>query len=201
MKSILKVGITGGIGVGKTTVSKIFQLLGIAIYNADERAKLLVVQNLDLRKSIIELVGNQAYLPNGNYNTTYIKQQIFSQKDLLTKLNQLIHPAVAIDFARWAIQQSSVYVLKEAALLVESGSYKDLDQLIVVTASMATRIERIQQRDQRSEVEINNIINYQLNDDDKISKSNFIVSNDNKTLLIPQVIAIDGQLRQFARYK
>ena len=201
MKSIFKVGITGGIGVGKTTVARVFQLLGIPLYNADERAKLLVVENFDLKKSIIELVGNQAYLPNGNYNITYIKQQIFSQKNLLSELNQLIHPAVAIDFERWAIQQSSVYILKEAALLVESGSYKDLDQLIVVTAPMATRIERIQQRDQRSVVEINKIINYQLNDDDKISKANFIISNDHQTLVIPQVLAIDGQLRQFARYE
>ena len=109
MKSILKVGITGGIGVGKTTVAKMFQLLGIALYNADERAKVLVTENLDLKKSIINLVGDEAYLPTGNYNTIYIKQQIFSHNNLLSELNQLIHPAVAIDFTDWVVQQSGAY--------------------------------------------------------------------------------------------
>ncbi len=198
MNKILTVGITGGIGVGKTTVAKVFTLLGVPLYNADERAKLLVHENLNLKKSIIELMGVQAYFPDGRYNTTHIKQQIFSNNILLNQLNQLIHPAVSVDFARWVSKQSGTYVLKEAALLVESGSYKELDWLIVVTAPMSIRLQRIQQRDCRSVEEINQIMTLQLGDDAKIAKANFTIANDNKILVIPQVLAIDEQLRQLA---
>lgn len=197
-ESIYKVGITGGIGVGKTTIAKVFQLLSIALYNADERAKLLVIENIILKNSIIQLLGNHAYEADGSYNRAFVAQKVFLEPLLLQQLNNLIHPAVASDFEAWCKRQSSPYILKEAALLVESGSYKALDKLVVVTAPLAIRVARVQHRDQRSLEEIQRIIDRQLTDEEKIAKADFIISNDDQSLVIPQVLAIDKQLGLFA---
>ena len=198
-EGIFKVGITGGIGVGKTTIAKIFHLLGIALYNADEQAKLLVTKNMELKDSILQLLGTQSYGEDGSYNRAFVAQKVFDQPLILQQLNSLIHPAVANDFETWCKNQSSTYVLKEAALLVESGSYKALDKLIVVTAPLAIRIARIEQRDQRSVEEIKSIIDRQLTDEKKIAEADFVISNDNHSLVIPQVLAIDAQLRLLSK--
>ena len=147
---MLQVGITGGIGSGKTTLARYFQEnYQIPLYQADLRAKYLMQQNPSLRSAISELLGPQAYLePQGDLNRPYIAKLIFAQPELKTKLEALVHPKVAQDYQTWLTEQvSSPYVLKEAALLFETGSYQDLDLVILVTAPQELRLQRVMSRD------------------------------------------------------
>ena len=195
MSKPISVGITGGIGAGKTLITKLFSLLNVPIYYADNRAKLLM--NTVLMDSIISLFGKESYI-NGSLNREHISSQVFSNKTALAKLNALVHPVVAADFKNWTTKQGSVkYVIKEAALLVESGSYKQLDALIVVTSPQKLRVNRIKLRDSfRTEKEITNIISNQSSDQVKIDLADYIVTNDEKRLIIPQVLEIDKKIRQ-----
>jgi dephospho-CoA kinase len=193
----LKIGITGGIGSGKTTVCKIFETLGIPVYYADERAKSLMTNDLELIKNIKILFGATAY-ENGILNRSHIAQIAFSDPQKLGQLNALVHPAVLRDGEIWQEAQGNVpYTLKEAALLFESGSYKQLDKIIVVTAPLEERIERVMQRDQvfREEVEVR--IAKQMSEEEKIKRADFIIKNDNAHPLIPQVLAIHKELSKF----
>ena len=192
----LKIGVTGGIGSGKTVVCDIFELLGVPVYNADAQAKLLMSRDSDVISAIRQNFGDMAYFDDGTLNTGYLSKHVFKQKDELKILNGIVHPAVGIDFDRWTAKQSGKpYVIKEAALLVETGSYKSLDHLVTVTAPASIRIERVLKRDpQRTKNDIENIMSNQLDDEDKISKSKFIIQNDGKTLIIPQVLQIHDYL-------
>lgn len=190
----IKVGITGGIGAGKSTVAKIFELLSVPVYDADSRAKALIVENMALRHAMINLLGTLAYTSDGQYDSVAVSKIVFEQPVLLQQLNKLVHPAVASDFQNWAAMQSAPYILKEAALLIESGSYLDLDYLIVVTAPEALRIKRVQLRDSRTQEQIKAITARQLPEKDKLEKADFVITNDDQNLVIPQVLAIDFQL-------
>ncbi len=196
MSKPLSVGITGGIGSGKTLVTKLFALLRVPIYYADNRAKILM--NTHLKELIKAAFGNKSYT-NGSLNRAYIASKVFENKAELEKLNAIVHPAVALDFKNWKNEHTTAkYVIKEAALLVESGSYKQLDKLIVVTSPQKLRVERIKQRDSfRSEKEILNIISNQTSEDEKLKLANFVISNNEEKLLIPQVIEIDKKIRQY----
>ncbi|MEI6409971.1 MAG: dephospho-CoA kinase, partial [Bacteroidota bacterium] len=144
------VGITGGIGVGKSTVCRIFEALGIPVYDADYWAKWLITNDPALKQQIKELFGAEAYLPDGTYNRAFVASQVFSDKNKLAALNASVHPAVARHGAEWhqaQIERGCPYTLKEAALMIESGSYRQLDCLIVVTAPESLRIQRVMQRD------------------------------------------------------
>lgn len=191
----IKVGITGGIGAGKSTIAKMFELLGVPIYDADSRAKVLIVEKITLKHAIINILGSIAYTSSGQYDSKAVSRIVFEQPILLQKLNRLIHPAVALDFQNWAAKQTAPYLLKEAALLIESGSYLELDCLIVVTAPEVLRIERVQSRDGRTQEQIKAIIGRQLPEGDKITKADFVIKNDDQNLVIPQVLAIDSKLR------
>lgn len=191
----IKVGITGGIGAGKTTITKVFELLGVPTYDADSRAKALVVESIALKHAIINLLGTTAYTSERQYDSMTVSQLVFAQPILLQQLNKLIHPAVALDFKDWATAQNAPYLLKEAALLIESGSYLDLDYLIVVTAPEELRIKRVNARDGRTQEQIKAIITRQLPEADKIIKADFVIKNDDLNLVIPQVLAIDSKLR------
>lgn len=195
MSRPLTVGVTGGIGAGKTLVTKLFSILNVPIYYADDRAKELM--NSQLIEAIIKNFGSESYV-DGKLNRAYLASTVFSNKVELQKLNSIVHPAVALDFENWIKKNAStLYVIKEAALLVETGSYKQLDKLIVVTAPQQLRVERIKARDSfRSEKEIENIIANQSADKEKIELADFIIVNDEKTLLILQVIEIDKKIRQ-----
>ena len=189
-------GITGGIGSGKTMVCNIFSTLGIHIYDADERAKSIMISDDQVIDAIKSIFGGSIYLENGELDRVNLANQVFKNKQLLDSLNNIVHPAVAEDFEKWVeIHEKNTYLVKEAALLVESGSYKSLDYLLTVIASIETRIKRVLIRDpHRNREDVEDIISKQLRDKEKISKSQFVVINDEQSLLIPQVLKIHEEL-------
>ncbi len=193
---MLKIGVTGGIGSGKTTVCKIFEILGIPVYYADARAKELVTQSEPLRKKIIELLGEEAYLENGSYNRAYVADIVFKDKKKLEKLNHIIHPAVFSDGEEWhRLQKKVPYTLKEAALLFESGGYQLLDKTILVVAPQEVRIERVIKRDNSSRMAVLDRINKQMTDADKIKLADFVILNDGKAPLVDQILKIHDKLK------
>lgn len=190
-EKILLIGITGGIGSGKSTVAKIFNILGIPVYSADDRAKWLMSNDPDLKDQIIANFGKESYFEDGSLNRSYLASRVFNDEEKISIINSFVHPAVKKDFEKWVLNHNSPYVLKEAALLFESGSYKDLDKVINVSAPLKIRINRVLLRDpQRSENQINDIINKQLPDEEKNLKADFVIKNSDNRLLIPQVMQI-----------
>ena len=191
---MLKVGITGNIGSGKSTVARIFSQLGIPIYNADSRAKAVMLKPA-LVTAIKQLLGSESYSENGELNRAFISQKVFNNSALLTQLNALVHPAVFLDFDEWILDQTAPYILKEAALLIESNSYKNLDLLIVVLADYSIRLERSMKRDGADEASILARMNAQMPQEDKAKLARFVINN-NDDLLIPQVLKIHQQILQ-----
>lgn len=191
----LLVGITGGIGAGKSTAARIFSLLGIPIYYADDRAKWLMANSPALTSQIIDRFGKEAYLPDGHLNREYLAKEVFSNAENTAAINALVHPAVKDDFTVWAMRQKAPYVLKEAALLFETGSYKDLDKNILVSAPTDLRISRVLQRDaHRSKEQVRAIMERQMSDAQKNKLADFIIKNTEDELLIPQVLKIHKSL-------
>ncbi len=170
------VGLTGGIGSGKTTVAKLFSELGVPVYIADVEAKKLTNSSLVIRRKLIELLGNNAYLDD-KLNRKYVADKIFADKKLLKAVNAIIHPKVAAHFKKWVLKQKSNYVIKEAAILFENGSYKDCDLLILVTAPKALRISRVKKRDNASSMEIEQRMSNQWSDSKKKKLADIIVEN------------------------
>lgn len=170
------VGLTGGIGSGKTTVAHFFEELGIPIYISDTEAKRLMSVSPEIRRDIIELLGPDSYTSDG-LNRKYIADKVFKDKQLLDKLNTIVHPRVATNFANWYKQQDSPYVIKEAAILFENGGYKECDFMILVTAPIQDRIARVKKRDQSSEEEILNRMASQWDDAKKTALSDIAVEN------------------------
>jgi len=193
-KFMLNIGITGGIGVGKTTVCRIFETLNIPVYYSDDRAKRLMTGNKKVKEAVKDLFGEGAYFKNGRLNRKHIAERAFNDKTLLQSLNNIVHPAVFVDALEWIQSQDAPYVLQEAALLVESGRYKMFDKLIVVSAPEAVKIARVKKRDRKSASEVQAIINKQMPDALKIEKADFVIINDGKTALIPQVMKIHNTL-------
>lgn len=191
---MLKVGITGGIGSGKTLVCKIFETLGIPVYYADERAKWLMTHAPEVRRAIIRLFGAQAY-ENEQLNRAYIAGIVFKDPEKLHQLNAIVHPAVKKDGQAWHERQKDApYTLKEAALIFESGSFKDLDKVITVFAPKDLRIQRILARDQTTEEAVKARMDQQMPEEEKIARADFVIYNDGGHSLIRQVYAIHEQL-------
>jgi len=190
-----KIGITGGIGVGKSTASAVFKLLGIPVYDADTRAKWLMSNDEILVQSVKNTFGEEAYV-NGILNNQYLASIVFSDPVKVETLNKLVHPRVGEDFKNWTAQQYNVpYVLKEAALLYEANSWKELDKIIVVTAPLELRINRVLKRDpHRDRQQVLDIIQRQMPEEEKISKADFCLYNNEETSLIQQIIDIHNQL-------
>jgi dephospho-CoA kinase len=198
-KKLLNVGITGGIGSGKTTVCRIFETLGIPVYYADERAKTIMLESEAVVKKITALFGNDAYLPDGSLNKTLIAGIVFQDKNKLEKLNAIVHPAVLEDSLRWQANQAGApYTLKEAALLFESGSYQFLDRTITVAAPEKLRIERVVQRDGTSEEQVRSRIKNQWPEEKKIQLADFVILNDGSRSLVKQVWHIHRELCNIA---
>lgn len=190
----LLVGITGGIGAGKSTVARIFSLLAVPIYYADERAKWLMANNEALKIKIIEAFGDQSFQDN-KLNRQFLAEKVFSDADNTKTINDLVHPAVRNDFLEWSEQQKVPYVIKEAALLFETGSYKELDKTINVSAPLKVRVSRILMRDpHRRTAQIDEIINRQLPDNEKNKLADFVIKNTEKQMILPQVLTIHEQL-------
>lgn len=189
-----KVGITGGIGTGKSTVCRIFSALGIPCYDADSRAKWLTENHSGIREALIKQFGPETFA-GGVLNRPFLAAAAFKDAAQTALLNSITHPAVQEDFIAWtAAQQGAPYVLKEAALLYEAGSYKELDCMIVVTAPLELRIKRVLNRDKhRTEKQVVDIINRQWPDEKKIKLADHVIANDEQHLLVPQVIALHEQ--------
>ena len=190
---MLKVGLTGGIGSGKSTVARIFEVLGIPVYYADEAAKKLMNEEGELKEQILLLLGPDAYA-GGTLDRKYVAGLVFHDPAKLEKLNALVHPATINDANWWFKQQSSTYAIKEAALIFESGAHDLLDYVIGVYTPGPLRIERVMQRDRLSHEEIISRMKNQLDEDTKMELCNFVITNDEKHLVIPQVIAIHENL-------
>ncbi|MEM0940580.1 MAG: dephospho-CoA kinase [Bacteroidota bacterium] len=183
------IGVTGGIGSGKSTVCKVFELLGHKVYYADDRGKWLMNHETSLKKRIRTLFGNNAYFKN-RLNRKYIGELVFKSPDLLKKLNELVHPAVAIDLQKWISENNREKMLfDESALLFEVGSHKEMDLTILVTAPGEIRIQRVISRDNyRTETSIKEIMNQQMRDEEKINLADFVIQNDNKQSVIKQIM-------------
>ncbi len=188
------IGLTGGIGSGKTIVSQVFMKLGIAVYNSDTEAKIIMNSESDIINKLKIIFGFDIYDKNNQLNRDKLAQHIFNNKDKLNTVNSIVHPAVKKHFTNWVNKQQSQYIIKETAILFESGIYKDVKKIITVTAPLKLRIERIKKRDNLTEDKIIQRINNQTNDNFKIKNSNFIIINDEKELIIPQILRIHKKL-------
>ena len=189
---MLKIGITGGIGSGKSTVCTIFKILGIPVFNADSEARKLYDEP-QVKEAIMLAFGDNMY-PQGVFDKKAMANIVFQSADKLKQLNELLHPLVQIQFDTWLQQQESPYTIKEAALLIEAGSYQQLDELILVTCPMNKRIERVMKRDRVTEDEVLARINKQLSEEDKRTFCQYEIINDDRQLLIPQVLQLHHQL-------
>lgn len=190
MNTPFQVGITGGIGSGKSTVSKIFSALGVPVYDADSRAKALMNSDSVLMEQIKKEFGDGAYA-NNQLDRKYLAQQVFGSPERLKKLNGFVHPRVAVDYQQWVQSHAGKrYVLKEAALLFEAGSAAQLDTVMVVTAPEALRIKRVMQRDGRSEAEVRRIISEQWPQEKLLSLAHHEIRNDESEAIVPQILSL-----------
>ncbi|MCC6186407.1 MAG: dephospho-CoA kinase [Chitinophagaceae bacterium] len=190
---MLKVGITGGIGSGKSTVCQVFETLGIPVLYADTVAKNLMQKDPILRQNIIALLGKEAYTQN-RLNTAFISQKVFADKEKLAALNAITHPAVTAYSYKWIERQNSPYILKEAALFYESGTHNQVDVMIGVSATLPVRIARTMQRDNISEEAVLARMSKQMNEDEKMSRCDYIILNNNNSPIIDQVLALHQKL-------
>ena len=187
----IQIGVTGGIGAGKSLVCRIFQTLDIPIYNADHRAKWLMSHHPTLIAEIKQHFGKEAYLLDESLNRQYLSEKVFSNETLLKQLNALVHPKVGEDYQQWVLQQMAPYVVKEAALLIEAGSYKTLDYLITVNAPETVRHRRVLLRDtHRPAQEVQAIMRKQLSDHERAAKADFVIVNDDKSLIVPKILQL-----------
>lgn len=175
------VGITGGIGSGKSTVSGILEQLGYRVYNSDFRAKHIVNENLNLKNSIINLLGADAYDAEGNYDRRFVASKVFGDDDLLSRLNGLIHPGVALDFQSWVTNSGQKIVFKETALLFELGLHQSCSKSLLVTADDKIRIKRVMDRDGRTYREVESVMQKQMPEKEKIRLADYVIYN-NSTL-------------------
>jgi dephospho-CoA kinase len=195
---MLKVGITGGIGSGKTTVSTLFDALGIPVYYADNEAKRLMNNKKEIIEAIKDLLGPDSYL-DGTLNRKYIADKVFTNPEIRIALNKIVHPFTIADAERWMMEQTTPYVLKEAALIFESGADKHLDFVIGVNCPEDVRIERIMKRDHLDKNAAIARIKGQMNEKEKMNKCHFIINNNEETFLTTQVLELHDILLQKAK--
>jgi dephospho-CoA kinase len=193
----LKIGLTGGIGSGKTTVSKIFQLLGVPVYDADASTKNLYETNFELRQALMHHFGEDIYTDT-DLNRQMLSRIVFSDPSKLQLLNNLVHPLTIKDAEKWMNKQETAYVIKEAALLYESGSVRELDFVIGVRAPKHLRIQRALERDKVTREEVINRMRSQIDEDIKMRLCDFIITNDEQQLVIPQVLELHIKLSELA---
>lgn len=174
---MLKIGLTGGIGTGKTTVAHLFSGLGIPIYDSDARAKELMADNAKLKNKIVQSFGNESFI-GGQLNRKHLSKQVFNSKDLLNKLNAIVHPFVLEDFNLWVSNQNTKYIIKESAILIESGAHQNMDKIILVTCPLSLRLSRVVSRDGIAESEIIKRIDNQINEDEKKKYSDYTIENN-----------------------
>jgi len=195
VKAPIQIGITGGIGSGKSLVCRIFQALEVPVYDADSRAKSVMTTDGILITQIQKEFGVLSYHKNGTLSREYLAEAVFNNPERLQVLNKLVHPRVKIDYELWLSQhQSQPYVVKEAALLFESSSYTMLDKIVVVYAPESLRIQRVLNRDiHRNKVQVEEIMRNQMDEEEKRKRADFVIINDESELVIPQVLQLHEQ--------
>ncbi len=186
---MLKIGLTGGIGSGKTTVAQIFEVLSIPVYYADQAAKDLMNQDLKLKKQIISAFGKEVY-KDGVLDRSYLGKIVFADAEKLSLLNSFVHPVTFRHASSWMQNQKTFYAVKEAALIFEAGLENFFDYIIGVTAPESLRLERVMNRDRSSKESVFQRMAQQMDEKEKISKCNFVIINDEKQALLPQVLEI-----------
>ena len=192
---MLRIGLTGGIGSGKTTIANIFSTLSIPVYNADSAAKRLMTESETIRKQLIERFGEKTY-ENGQLNRTYLASIVFNNKEKLQELNAITHPVTIQDSINWFAQQKAPYAIKEAAIIFETGSEKHLDYVIGVWAEEALRIDRVLQRDSNVTKEsVKARIAQQMNEEEKMKRCDFIIDNNGLKSVLVQVYELHQRLR------
>lgn len=196
----LRVGLTGGIGSGKTTVARIFEVLGIPVYYADDAARRIMNEDATLRRQIIAEFGEQTY-KEGSLDRAFLASIVFSDKKKLAVLNALVHPATIRNSAAWMKMQTSSYAVREAALIFESGVQEQLDYVIGVSAPQDLRIVRAMQRDQLSRQQVLDRMDRQINETIKMRLCDFVIINDEKKPVIPQVLKLHQLLVEKAKVK
>lgn len=194
---MFKIALTGGIGSGKTTVAKIFEVLGIPVYYADTQAKKLMQTKPELIEKIQMLFGNESYT-NGQLNRKFIAQQIFKEKEKLQKLNAIVHPYTIEHADKWLNEQNTPYAIKEAALIFESGTQGDFDKVIGVFAPKNLRIQRTMQRDDISHEEVKERMMHQIDDEIKVKLCDEVIINDEQKMIVPQVLALHKKILQLS---
>lgn len=194
---MLRVGLTGGIGSGKSTVAQIFEVLGVPVYYADVAGKRLMNHDPQIRSAIIQSFGERSY-QGTEIDRSFLIDEVYYNDENLQRLNAIIHPAVFKDADAWMNRQSAPYAIKEAAIIFETGSDRFLDRVIGVAAPESLRIERIKKRDNKSETEIRFWMNKQMDADEKMSLCDFVIHNDESEMLIPQVINVHQKLLALA---
>ena len=187
------VGLTGGIGSGKSTVARVFGVLGIPVFNADEESKLLLTENEVMKRAVMTAFGERVY-PNGELDRAALASIVFADPEALAQLSAIAHPAVRKRSAQWVDQQRSPYVLLEAALLVDTGWYKSLAQLIVVSAPEEERVKRVIARDSASAEQVLLRIRNQVSEEQRLQVANMVIENDGHEMIIPQVLALHERL-------
>ncbi len=187
-------GLTGGIGAGKSMVSRLFRILGVPIYDADKEAKKLTLTDPLIKGTISKVFGPQAYV-HGHFNRDFVSAEAFKDPAKLNQLNSVIHPAVARDYREWCQNQSAVYLIREAALIYETGMQRDLEGVILVSAPEDIRTTRVLKRDRHRDLkQVKNIISRQLPEEEKRKIADHVIENDGSTMLIPQVLALHEKL-------
>ncbi|HEX7016151.1 MAG TPA: dephospho-CoA kinase [Cyclobacteriaceae bacterium] len=194
---IFQVGLTGGIGAGKSVIGRIFALLGVPIYDSDSRAKYVMTTDGILMSNIRKEFGQLSFNPDGSLNRSYLSELVFRNPDQLEKLNRLVHPRVAADYEDWVAEHAHHdYVIKEAALLFESGSYKRLDHIVLVVAPEPLRINRVVSRDRgRTTDQVRRIMAQQWSDEEKMKRADSVIWNDESEPVIPQVLSLHEKFR------
>ena len=189
---MLTIGITGGIGVGKTIVCRMFQLLGIPVYDSDARAKWVMHHNEALKQELTDAFGPETYNEQGQLDRVYLAKLAFNNPERLSQLNALVHPHVGIDFKQWAEQNAAApYLIKEAAIMYESEVWRQMDKVVTVYAPLEVRIKRLLQRDpHRTEADIKGIVAKQLSEEEKMARADYVIYNNDQQLIIPQVLAL-----------
>ena len=194
MSKPLSIGLTGGIGSGKSLVADFFRQLGIPVYTSDIEAKKLMQTDDLIRLSLIEAFGKSVYLKSGDLNRAKLAEVIFSNNEALKKVNAIVHPQVRLHFQEWVLKQAEApYVIQESAILFDTGLYKDFDKIITVTADEAIRINRVIERDSCTKESVLERMSKQISEQERIIKSDFVIYN-NSELVIPQIIAIHNQI-------
>ena len=192
---MLRIGLTGGIGSGKTTVAHIFEVLGIAVYFADDAAKKLMNEDENLHQEIIKHFGTESYV-DGKLNRPFLSEAVFSDHKKTLLINSIIHPVTIADAEKWFQQQKGPYAIKEAALIFEAHAEKNLDLVIGVSSPLELRLQRVMQRDGITKEAIEKRMQHQMDENQKMDRCDFIINNNEVELLIPQVISIHEKLLQ-----